>query len=353
MKSILILLVSFVISFFIVPVFRTIALKLEIVDHPNYRKIHVEPTPLLGGGSIFFTFLVLLVGLKYTGIIQFENPKSVYGIMLSGTLMFITGLIDDMYGIKAKLKLFLQIVAVLTLFIFEVKTELFIGGVIFSLIVTFIWAIGITNSFNLLDNMNGLSSGVAFIAAILFAIVAAQQKEYGIMYIALILAGAILGFIPYNFRTKAKIFMGDAGSLFLGITFSAISIAGVYLRETRLNHIPVIIPLLILSLPIYDTLSVMFIRWRQGISIFTPDKRHLSHRLIELGLTPIEAVALIYLVAAAGGIGAVFLNQLNLMGAVLVIVQTLAIYAILTILIFLGKREIFKLKNGNNDVEIK
>lgn len=143
--------------------------------------------------------------------------------------------------------------------------------------------------------------------------------------------------------------MGDAGSLFLGITFTAISAAGVYLKHTRLNHLPIITPIIILSMPIFDTLSVMYIRKKQGISILTADKQHLSHRLTALGFNNLQAVALIYLIAMAVGISAIFLPQLNLAGAILVILQVLSMYAILVILMFFGHKTIEMAKNGNSE----
>jgi UDP-GlcNAc:undecaprenyl-phosphate GlcNAc-1-phosphate transferase len=207
--------------------------------------------------------------------------------------------------------------------------------------------VGITNAFNLLDNMDGLSAGIAIIAAAIFLMITAAQAQIFSAMIFALLAGAIFGFLLHNFY-PAKIFMGDTGSLFLGYLLAALSITSSYVVPTSVNLLPVLTPLLILSLPIFDTLSVMFIRYKEGRPLFTGDRRHFSHRLVELGMSERGAVIFIYLVALSVGVAASLLPYLPLWGQILVLLQTVAIYTMITILMHVAKRR--HLENGLNNV---
>jgi UDP-GlcNAc:undecaprenyl-phosphate GlcNAc-1-phosphate transferase len=209
-----------------------------------------------------------------------------------------------------------------------------------------LWITGMANSFNLLDNMDGLSAGVAVISAALLWMMAALQGQvfFGLMLAAL--AGSASGFLHFNFH-PAKCFMGDSGSLFLGYHFGVLTVLGSYVVPGSASHLPVVVPILVLSIPLYDTFSVMFIRWREGRPLFLGDKRHFSHRLVELGLSHRGAVIFIYLVCFGVGCIALLLPYLTLAGSMIVLVQAFIVYSLITILITMARRN--KGASGNVD----
>ena len=188
------------------------------------------------------------------------------------------------------------------------------------------------NAFNFLDNMDGLAAGVGMIAALLFA---GSQIAVGSLFVPgvlLALVGALAGFLVHN-RYPARLFMGDAGSNFLGFLLGALTVAGTYYRyDQPVSRFSVLAPLLVMAVPLYDTLSVLLIRIREGRSPFLGDRRHFSHRLVEHGLTPPQAVLTIDLVTLAGGLGALLLHGLNAIGAVVVVAQTVCLLGVVAIL---------------------
>jgi UDP-GlcNAc:undecaprenyl-phosphate GlcNAc-1-phosphate transferase len=347
-----------------VPLARRLAFRLNMIDHPDPsgRKAHAQPRPLLGGLAIYFAFTLALL-VQILGFHFFQNqawfssrwpffseqsrhflevlPK-LLAIWGGATLMVILGFIDDRRGagFSYKIKFAMQIAAACLLPLAGVRTD-FMPSTVLNAFITIIWIVGITNAFNLLDNMDGLSAGIAVIAAaIFFLITAAQAQVFSAMILALF-AGAAAGFLIYNFN-PAKIFMGDTGSLFLGYMLAALSITSSYVVPASANLLPVISPLLILSLPIFDTLSVMIIRRREGRPLFIGDQRHFSHRLIELGMSQRGAVVFIYLVALSIGVAAALLPYLPLWGQILVFLQTIAIYMMIVILMHVAKRRQIK-----------
>lgn len=351
---------SFALSLLLVPLTRRLAFRLNMIDHPDSsgRKAHQQPRPLLGGLAIYFAFTITLLA-QIIGYYFFQNhpwfaahfpfligqsqrfyeilPK-LLAIWSGGTLMMILGFIDDRRGMgfSYKIKFVLQILATALLVAAGIKTD-FMALAWLNGIVTIAWVVGITNAFNLLDNMDGLSAGVATIAAsIFFVITAAQGQVFSAMIFALLI-GAALGFLIYNFN-PAKIFMGDTGSLFIGYMLAALSITSSYVVPASVNLLPVVAPLLILSLPIFDTLSVMFIRHKENRPLFIGDRRHFSHRLVELGMSQRGAVIFIYLVALSIGVAASLLPYLPLWGQLLVLLQTVAIYMMIVILMHVAKR---------------
>ncbi len=342
----------------LVPLVKRLAFRLNIIDHPHGRKAHVQPRPLLGGLAIYSAFTITLFGqiaafwvFKNTdwfsanfGFLaeQAKHFEEVYPKLLAicggGTLMSILGFIDDWKGVgfSYKIKFAAQILVAGLLVLAGARTD-FMPSMTLNALITIVWVIGITNSFNLLDNIDGLSSGIAVIAALVFLVITAAQAQVFSAMIFAIYAGSALGFLLYNFN-PAKIFMGDTGSLFLGYVIAALTITSSYVVPQSVNLLPVLTPLLILSLPIFDTLSVMFIRWREGRPLFVGDRRHFSHRLVDLGMTHRGAVVFIYLVAMCVGVAAALLPYLPLWGQILVLLQTVAIYTMITILMYVAKR---------------
>jgi UDP-GlcNAc:undecaprenyl-phosphate GlcNAc-1-phosphate transferase len=303
------------------PLVRRLALRYAVVDSPSGRKIHAAPVPLLGGAAIYISFVLVLVffGDRFY-ISQFV------GIFIGATFMSLMGVVDDRWGLGSYVKLIGQLLAAGILVLSGVQVQLFGGWL--DVAITILWVVGVTNAMNLLDNMDGLSGGIAMIAAVFFTLLAAMSRQYLVGALAAALAGACAGFLIYNWN-PAHIFMGDAGSLFLGFLLAAVAIK---LRFPS-NSVTVtwMIPLLILAVPIFDTTLVFISRLRRGKNpLTTPGKDHLSHRLARLTGSRREAVLLCYLLAGAIGLIAVFLTQAGLIEAIFValLVACGAIYGI-------------------------
>lgn len=300
-KYLLILVSAFVLAASATPLFRRIAPRLGIVDKPNARKIHTRPTPLMGGVAIYLAFIVALVILGDRFYI-----REVVGILLGATLCSFMGLWDDRISLRPLVKLLGQMIATFILVASGVQVQALGNGVLNGLATT-LWVVGITNAMNLLDNMDGLSGGVGAVAAAFFLLLAAMSGQYLVGALAAALLGACVGFLVYNVN-PASIFMGDAGSLFLGFMLAAV---GIKLRfPDNVHFVTWMIPLLVLGLPIMDTTLVFISRLRRGKNpLTTPGKDHISHRLVKLGCTQREAVLIIYLICGALGVLAMYLTQ--------------------------------------------
>ena len=225
-----------------------------------------------------------------------------------------------------------------------------------------LWVVGITNSFNLLDNMDGLSSGVAVIIALILGVLTIQQGQYFSALVLLTLAGSILGFLFYNFH-PSKIFMGDAGSLLIGYTLAALTESSSYVTTKSVSQLPVVVPALVLGVTLFDTFSVMVIRWREKRPLFVGDNSHFSHRLVKLGMSTRQAVIFIYLVTLCVGMSAILIPELNIFGSVIVLVQEGLIFGLITLLMIKGnhlhllhhavKQDLEKMRSANNSSNIK
>ena len=238
----------------VTPLMRRLALQTGTVDKPAARKIHASPVPLLGGAAIYVAFILVLL---FFGDRDYVNQT--IGIFAGATLMIVMGVLDDRRGLGSYVKLLGQLLAATLLVYSGVQIQLFGGWI--DILITLLWVVGITNALNLLDNMDGLSGGVAMIAAIYFTLLAAMSDQYLVGALAAALAGACAGFLVYNWN-PSHIFMGDAGSLFLGFMLAAVAIK---LRFPS-NSVTVtwMIPLLVLGLPIFDTSMVFVSRLRRG-----------------------------------------------------------------------------------------
>ena len=291
------------------PLVRYAALKLGILDNPSARKIHSAPVPLMGGAAIYLAFIA---ALALWGERSYVNE--VVGIFVGATLVSIIGALDDSRGMGSYLKLLFQLAAAFILILSGVQVRLFHG--VFDIALTLLWVVGITNAFNLLDNMDGLSSGVATIAAAFFTLLAAMSDQYLVGTLAAALFGACIGFLVYNWN-PAQVFMGDTGSLFLGFLLAAV---GIKLRfPANSASITWMIPILVLALPVFDTTLVFFSRLRRGKNpLTTAGKDHVSHRLARRTGSQREAVLLCYLITGGTGLASIFLTQANLQEAVIV-----------------------------------
>ncbi|HVP35640.1 MAG TPA: hypothetical protein VMT04_01460 [Terriglobales bacterium] len=276
------------------PFFIKLAFKKNFLDYPDPRKIHSHPTPLLGGASVFSGFcVVILFSFFYRNLWSYEA----LGVLLGGLLVLILGLWDDKFGMRPGVKLIGQIIAT---FVFLLVSQSF-GKLNFGLLgdlLFFLWMVGLMNAFNFLDNMDGLCSGISVLAAAAFAIIFIQTGQIALGIICLALAGALTGFLRYNFP-PAKIFLGDAGSMLNGFVLSAL---GVLFAKRNSSFNQLLVPMLVLSYPIFDISLVTFTRAKEGRKIYKGGKDHSSHRLMDLGLHPRKTLGSIYLISLGLGI---------------------------------------------------
>lgn len=287
------------------PLARKLGLRINAIDVPEPgRRVHTIPTPRLGGVAIFLSTLIvtLLMGELY-------NISQLTGILVGATLMSFLGFWDDRFSLSALLKLVGQLAAAGLL----IATGVIISVLphpILNTLVTLVWIVGITNAFNLLDNMDGLSGGIAAIAAAHFALMCAFTGQYLVGALAVAVMAACIGFLIYNWN-PATIFMGDSGSLFLGFVLASI---GIKLRFP--DNTPIVtwmIPVLVLTVPIFDTTLVTISRLKRGLNpLTTPGTDHASHRLTYAGLTRREAVLVLYTLAFMSGLIAIFVTQATL-----------------------------------------
>lgn len=292
----------------ITPLIRRLALRLGCLDRPVDRSTHILPVPYLGGVAIYLTFLL-------TYLISSVRDPSLRGVLVAGGFIVAVGVIDDLYRLPPWGKLLGQIAAALILVSYGIQIEKIThpwGGFVYfgiwSTPVTVIWVLAFTNALNLIDGLDGLAAGVAVIASITFFFVAVQTGQPPVaLYLTAAVAGAGLGFLPYNFH-PARIFMGDAGAMFLGFVLAAVAIAGT-LKSTA--TIALGIPVLALGLPLMDTAYAIIRRWRNGQALFEADRGHLHHRLMYMGLNHRETVLIMYCISGWMGISALALANLR------------------------------------------
>jgi UDP-GlcNAc:undecaprenyl-phosphate/decaprenyl-phosphate GlcNAc-1-phosphate transferase len=303
------------------PLARRLALATGIVDLPGHRKVHHEPTPLLGGAAIYGAFVVAL--LLFGGRAEVRQMIS---IVLGATSISLIGVIDDARGVRPSLKLLAQLGAAALVVVSGLRVQIFPWELL-NIAVSLLWIVAITNALNLLDNMDGLSGGIAAIAAAHFLLLAALNGQYLVGVLSAALLGACIGFLRYNFN-PASIFMGDTGSLFIGFILAAVAIK---LRFANTFVVTWMVPPVVLLVPLFDTALVIVSRLRRGLNPFTtPGKDHLSHRLVGFGFTRREAVLICWLIASSAGMIAVFLTEAPVGGAYLLaaILILAGIYAI-------------------------
>ncbi|MDI6641224.1 MAG: MraY family glycosyltransferase [Elusimicrobiota bacterium] len=312
---------SFVIALILTLVFRYVAMKLSIYDYPiSNVKTHKTPVPYLGGCAISIAFWLALMIVRFSTDFPTGTLRALRGIFLGSFIIFLLGLIDDVKhkGINFKMKFFVQLIAGILLILYGIRIK-FIQPDWFAIVVTVVWIVGITNALNIIDIMDGLSSGIAFIAACGFFIIGIpQEEEIYVNFVAVALAGACLGFLPYNLSKKYKIFMGDVGSLFIGFVLAAIALGTKY---TEVNNLGLFAPIMLLAIPIYDTLLVSYFRWKKGMSPFLGSKDHFPLRLESAGWSRGRILLLIYAVA-------IFLSAISFIVTVVKYQAALFIYLV-------------------------
>lgn len=353
--------VSFSISWIITRWMKTFAVRIGFVDQPGGRKIHENPRPLGGGVGIFWGLAIpIIAGLGYVTFAQppgflrqaisgqidaywsgarLQTPLA-WEILLAAAVVHALGLWDDRKALGPLLKLVVQLLIVTALVLAaNLRILTFLdhavpGGKILSIAITVVWIAAVTNAFNFLDNMDGLSAGVACVCTTAFLFATLSIGQWFVAAGLGLLLGAMLGFLWHNFP-PANIFMGDSGSLLIGLVLGVLSVRTTYLApETRFqNHwYSVFAPVIVLALPLYDLVVVSIIRLMRGKSPFVGDTNHFSHRLVARGMSRRTAVLCLYLVAAATSIAAVMLPHVNGDVAILIFVQTVLILGMVALL---------------------
>ncbi len=321
---------AMIISYIVTPFVKWLANKVGAVDVPkDDRRVHKVPIPRLGGLAIYISMIVSML------IFIEDIDRSIIGIMIGATIIVITGVIDDIKPLSAKTKFAAQIVAAVVLVLSDVRIDFIsnpfdkVNGLIFlgtlSIPVTIFWVIGITNTVNFIDGLDGLAAGVASISAMALLFVASINGFIGVAIMSAIIAGAAFGFLPYNFN-PAKIFMGDTGSLLLGYMLSVIAIKGVMKSVAAIG---IAVPILVLGIPIFDTTFAILRRLINKRPPWKADKGHLHHRLLARGLTQKQAVLTLYFVSICLGAAAVLITDSDPQSGaiILVIVATLSFIA--------------------------
>ena len=338
---------------------RVVAIRWGIFDQPGHRKMHEEPMPLMGGVAIFISFNILILGFLAVlavsnrfGIDWIEENLLLFlgenglrklgGILAGAFLIFLLGIVDDLMSLTPWVKLVGQIAAAGVLVASGIHLDFFILTDHWWLYtpVTIFWVVLMTNSLNFLDNMDGLCGGVSVIAAFSFFLCVSPDDAL-VRLLLMVFAGSVGGFLYHNL-SPARIFMGDAGSMFNGYFLATIAVMGtfhIHASETS-SPIAAAAPLLALSVPLFDTFSVIYIRLRNGESIMMGDKRHFSHRLVELGMTPRQAVEFIFLVAGAVGLGGALLPMFDRggIGAFIILAQTVGVFLLIVLLMNAGRK---------------
>lgn len=288
------LLISFLITYLLVPVNIRISNKWNLVDHPQQRKIHTVTTPIAGGLS-FGISIILIQLIMYFVFSEFGSQ--LLFLTVGGSLMLLLGFLDDKTKVTAKYKLIIQITIITFIYFSGFNIQLLtnpFGRTIvlgyFSFPVTILWFLLVVNAFNLIDGMDGLASGIATIVAMVLLAVGILKSNTIIIFSSITLIGANLAFLKYNFY-PAKIFMGDTGSLFLGFNIAAISIIGKG-EFKGITSMTLLVPIIALAIPIMDTTLAIFRRVNKKKHIFRADKEHIHHKLHEIGLSQ-KSIALI------------------------------------------------------------
>ena len=312
------LLVAALVALITTPVVRSLAVRMGAVDVPkDGRRMHDHPIPRMGGLAIFFGFILSVL------IFQTLTP-SLRGMLLGSVIIVVLGILDDIYALPALPKFLVQIVAALVAVLEGNRIDFLSNPNIFSkepfwelgwlsIPISVLWIVAITNSVNLIDGLDGLACGVSTISSMTLLVIALIVSEPDVAILMAALAGACIGFLPYNLN-PAKIFMGDTGSTFLGFILATVSIQGLFKFYAIISFA---VPFLMLGLPIFDTCFAILRRVAKGQSPMSPDRGHIHHRLIDMGFSQKQAVAVLYIISAILGLSAVVLTTIGVVRAML------------------------------------
>lgn len=347
------------------------AVRVGLVDRPNHRKVHTTPIPLGGGLAIWCgvigvfaagQFALLLID-AYPKLAQrvpaFAQPHlegvqqqtgKLWLILAAATVLMLVGLCDDRFGLGWKIRIALQfaVATICVTFIDNLRLTAFVESPLLTGALSVIWIVGLVNAFNMLDNMDALSSGVAVIAAGFLAAVMLLTPEPGgvgpqffVAGLLLVLVGGLLGFLWHN-RPPAKMFMGDAGSYFVGFLIAVATLLATYTGYHSQSRHAVLAPLCVMAVPLYDMLTVIAIRLRAGRSPFEADKNHFSHRLVDLGFTKPRAVLTVHLLTITCGLAALLLHRVDGVGAIVVMLVVGCVLTLIGVLETTARRTLKK-----------
>lgn len=329
-----------IISFIMTPPARQLAIKVGALDVPkDPRKIHNKPMPYFGGLAIYISIMACM-------FVYLPHTRTNLFIMAGATLIVLTGIVDDMYGMPAKVKMLMQLAAAFIAlrggvqihFITNPLSETGMSYLLswLSYPITLFWIVGITNTINLIDGLDGLASGVATIAATTLLFTAAKMGHDFIMMQCAIIAGASLGFLPFNFN-PAKIFMGDTGSLLLGYMLAVTSVSGMV---KSVAAVALAVPVFALGLPIFDTTFAIIRRYLNNKPIMQADKEHLHHKLMKIGLNQRQTVLIMYFISMMLGIVAVVIADADpLIGIIVATIMVIAVFYFAKLAGFFRKKE--------------
>lgn len=329
--------IAYLIGVCLVPLVISFSKKEGLVDVPNDRKIHTKPISRIGGVAIWASTMLTFLCLVFMSYYPYGSLLS--GILLGGSLMFLLGLVDDVYNLDAKFKLFLQVSIATLVYLLgvQINTIPFVGDIgIFSYPITLLWIVGISNALNFIDGVDGLAGSVVTVNAVTLAIIAVAMNPPNPIsaLIGFILAGSMLAFLTYNFN-PAKIFMGDSGALFSGFLLATISITGVMKAAT----IAILLPFLVLAVPIMDITFSSLRRIAKGKSPFVADAEHIHHKLLHAGFSQKKTVVILTSVAIiAGAIAALLTGGATVRQYFVCIVAIVVIMFILNLIKILTKK---------------
>lgn len=336
--------VAVAIALVVTPGVIRLAAATGAMDKPDNRKVHTKPIPRIGGLGIYIAFLVSVIANIFFSTPSTEVQKEIIGLTVSGSLIVLLGLVDDYKNLPAKVKLLGQILtACVLVFGFDVRIDFItdpFGDYLYldwaAVPATIFWLVGLTNTVNLIDGLDGLAAGISAIASITILLVALEGQFFLVAGLTAALAGAAIGFLFYN-SNPAKIFMGDSGSMFFGFMLAGISVIGS-MKSTA--TITLVVPIFALGVPILDTAFAIVRRWLGGQPIFKPDKGHLHHRLLKRGYSQRQAVFLMYVVSALLGLSAIALTEVSTQIAMIIL-------AIVAAAIFYGAKKLGILRGVN------
>ena len=335
------------------PLCRWVSFSLKVLDYPSARKMHLHPTPLLGGVALYLSFCLSI-------FYCLEVSRPFLGVFLGASLIFTVGLLDDIYQLSTKSRLLFQLLASFLMMVAGVRLSFLpptFWGDVGELFLTVVWIIGLINAVNFLDGLDGLAAGMTAIVSFFFYLISLQVHQGYTGRVALALLGASLGFLPYNFRSPitylerklrnnpttsphALVFLGDSGATFLGAVLAGLSVMGELAKD---NVVALVIPILLLGVPIFDMslTTLMRIRERKITSLSGwlsyAGKDHFHHRLVDLGFTPMGAVFFIYVVSIVLGLGAFGLRRGGPLDAFIILLETCLIFILIALLMVSGR----------------
>lgn len=342
--------IAFSLGWLFTPIARRVAFRTNILDVPDARKIHKEPTPLLGGAAIYLAVLVTL--LLGPGL-----SRQMVGILVGSGIILVMGIADDARGLPALLRIAGQMLAVCVVMSQGVIMSFLPAntfGYVSEAVLTLLWIVGITNALNFLDGMDGLAGGLSAIAAFTFLMIACGAREIELMIGCAALFGACIGFLIFNYK-PAIIFLGDGGATFLGFFLASIAVVGTYRSQDTV--VALAVPVITLGIIIYDIIFITFSRINRGVVTCVKEwleytgRDHLHHRLNHLGLNHKQTVGFIWLLSGFMGLSAIVLVTDTAVDKYLVILLALIMFAIITVLMELGRRGVGNGQEGSNGAE--